>query len=192
MTQAKLKPLEIPAAVWSLERYHNAIETGVIADWDVELLEGIITPVAPESPRHWYRGDKTSEYLKSALGSRAKVRFNAPITLSSTERNPDVAIVQPLDEEYEQHHPRPENIYWLIEVADSQPSRDLKDKQPIYARAGIKEYWVINLKQNELHVLRHPKGDRYTFNKIWTEPTISPLSFPDVILDVQKLLGDHK
>ncbi|MCG8363835.1 MAG: Uma2 family endonuclease [Pseudanabaenales cyanobacterium] len=192
MTQANPRQPEIPPAKWSMQRYHEAIEAGIISDWNVELIEGVITPVSPETPQHWYRGNKTAKYLESILGDRAEVRFNSPITLSETERNPDVAIVHPLDTAYEQRHPGPKDIYWLIEVAVSQPPRDLKTKKAVYAKAGIKEYWVIDLKKWELHVFRHPEGEHYTFEEIWDTETITPLEFPDIAIDVERLLSGRK
>lgn len=69
------------------------------------------------------------------LGQRAKVRQAKPITLpqSNSEPEPDIAIVQRLGLDYREHHPYPENIFWLIEYSDSTLSKDLELKNKIYA-----------------------------------------------------------
>ena len=56
--------------------------------------------------------------------------------------------------EYREHHPYPENIFLLIEYANSSLEKDLEIKPKIYAEAGISEYWVVNLKRFNLVVFR--------------------------------------
>ncbi|MDJ0705925.1 MAG: Uma2 family endonuclease [Leptolyngbyaceae cyanobacterium MO_188.B28] len=188
MTQAKPKPIEPDSAKWTLERYHDAIASGVISDWNVELFEGVITPVSPEKPIHWYRGDQAARYIEKLVGEQALVRFNSPITLSTTERNPDIAIVKPLGEEYASRHPGPDDILLLVEVAESRPERDLKDKMAIYARAGIQDYWVLDLPSSQLVVHRSPEDHLYNSVVNFTEGTIKPLLL-DVDILVGRLLG---
>jgi len=80
------------------------------------------------------------------LGDRATIRLSKPITLPNhSEPEPDIAIAQRLGREYLQHHPYPENIFWLIEYSDSTLSKDLEIKSKIYAEVGILEYWVVNI-----------------------------------------------
>ncbi|MCG8365452.1 MAG: Uma2 family endonuclease [Pseudanabaenales cyanobacterium] len=188
MTQAKPKSIKPDSAKWTLERYHDAIATGVITDWNVELLEGVITPVSPEKPIHWYRGDQAARYIEKLVGEQALVRFNAPITLSATERNPDIAVVKPLGEEYALRHPGPEDILLLVEVAESRPERELKDKMAIYARAGIQDYWVLDLQSSRLVVHRSPEESLYNSVADLTEGMIKPLML-DVDIQVGRLLG---
>jgi Uma2 family endonuclease len=86
------------------------------------------------------------------------VRLAKPITLPNTsEPESDIAIVQRLGREYLEHHPYPDNIFWLIEYSESSLEKDLEIKRKIYAQVGIPEYWVVNLKRRQLIVFRDPQ-----------------------------------
>lgn len=177
-------------AKFSVDEYHRMIEAGVLDDRNVELLEGLIIEMAPEGIPHAYHSDESGDYLSEALGKRAKVREGKPITLDdSSEPQPDLAIVEPLGEVYSEHHPYPENVFWLIEYSDSSLKKDLEQKARIYAKAGIKEYWVINLKKNELIVFRSLANGEYQKVETLTQGTISPLDFPEVSFSVPRLAG---
>ncbi|NET49529.1 MAG: Uma2 family endonuclease, partial [Merismopedia sp. SIO2A8] len=125
------------------------------------------------------------------LGNRAKVRHAKPITLpeSDSEPEPDIAVVERLGRVYRQHHPYPENIFWLIEYAQSSLAKDVDVKTKVYARAGIPEYWVVNLKTMEVIVFRCPTSDGYQSQITLTEGTLTPLAFPDVAIAVERLLN---
>lgn len=137
------------------------IDAGILSDRQVELLKGEIVEMSPEGVPHAYCSHEAGEYLAKLLGDayggklRAKVRHAKPITLpNDSEPEPDIAIVQPLGREYREHHPYPENIFWVIEYANSSLEKDLDIKSKIYAQAGILEYWVVNLKKLNLVVFR--------------------------------------
>jgi Uma2 family endonuclease len=73
------------------------------------------------------------------------VRQAKPVTLpNASEPEPDLAIVQRLGQEYRQHHPYPENIFWMIEYTEPSLSKDLRIKSGVYAEVGISEYWIVN------------------------------------------------
>ena len=112
-----------------------------------------------------------------------------PITLpSGSEPEPDIAIVQRLGNEYLAHHPYPGNIFWVIEYSNTSLDKDLGVKAAIYAAEGIPEYWVINLKKNILIVFRDPVDGKYQSRQEFTTGTINPLAFPDVAIEVARLL----
>lgn len=89
------------------------------------------------------------------------------------------------------HHPYPENIYLLIEIANSRPARDLKIKRQIYAREGIREYWVMDLEKDELRVFRDIEGEGdaadYQADITWASDTIQIQTFPDVVLSLSAM-----
>lgn len=175
-------------AKWTVEDYHQMIETGVLADRHVELLEGEIVEMSPEDANHYALGDSNTDYLKALLGKRACVRFDGPITLDDSEPEPDIAVVQPPNDPYFIRHPFAEEIFWLIEFANTSLDKDLNDKQRIYAAAGIPEYWVIDLQASELIVFRQPEGDHYQSRAVFTDGEIHPLAFPDIAVLVERLL----
>jgi len=127
------------------------------------------------------------------LGEHVKIRDAKPITLpNNSEPAPDVAIVKPLGEIYLEHHPYPEDIFWIIEFSKATLSKDLGEKKEIYAEAGIIEYWVVNLKTPQLQVFCDLKNGQYTTELILTTGTISPLAFPDISVQVERLIGAAK
>jgi Uma2 family endonuclease len=142
-------PIPVPGR-YTIEQYHALIATGILADKKVELIAGNIVEMTPKGMSHAVYCSRTVEYLRELLSNRAKVREAHPITLlDDSEPEPDVAIVRPPDIQYLAHHPYPEDIFWLIEYADSTLAKDINDKQLIYARARIMEYWVVNLTGDE-------------------------------------------
>ncbi|MBE9169636.1 Uma2 family endonuclease [Pleurocapsales cyanobacterium LEGE 06147] len=178
---------------WTIERYHRAIEAGIFDDQPIELLRGDLIVMPPEREPHAYYNTEAADYLRILLGERAKIRDAKPITLpNNSEPAPDVAIVKPLGEVYLQHHPYPEDIFWIIEFSNATLSKDLGEKKEIYAEAGIVEYWVVNLKTPQLQVFRDIKNEQYQTELTLTTGTIAPLAFPDVSVQVERLIGVAK
>jgi len=175
---------------WTIEDYHRIIDAGILDDRSVELLNGQIIKMSPEGIPHAYFSDVTADYLRNLLGNRAKVREGKPITLfqSSSEPEPDLAIVEPLGSVYLEHHPYPNNIFWLIEFSNSSLIKDLEQKSKVYATENIQEYWVVNLRNQTLIVFRNPQQGDYQAQEILTQGNIYPLAFPDVAVSVQRLL----
>lgn len=176
-------------AKWSVDDYHLMIESGVLNNRSVELLEGEIVEMSPEGPSHRFTNDTVAEYLRELLRSQAKVFEAHPITLSNSEPEPDIAVVRLPNSNYLTRHPYPEDIYWLIEISNSTIEEDLDRKKKIYANAKIDEYWVINLKTTEIIVFREPFGNDYKTNFTVNEGTITPIAFPNIQIEVKTLLG---
>ena len=86
------------------------------------------------------------------------------------------------------HHPYPENSFWVIEYADSSLAKDLEFKNQIYAEAGMREYWVVNLKQMELIVFGEIIASGYQTQKTLTDGRISPTAFPAVAFSVNRFI----
>jgi Uma2 family endonuclease len=182
--------MSITIAKWTIEQYHELIAKGILADRRVELLNGDIVEMPPEGMPHAVYCGRTVKYLMNLLGDRAELRETHPITLpNDSEPEPDVAIVRSPDTQYLAHHPYPEDIFWLIEYSDSTLAKDLNTKQQIYARAGILEYWVVNLKASELIVFRGAGADGYDTEDRLDGGSIAPLSFPDLEVEVRRLFS---
>ncbi len=187
MTTAK----STTTAKWSVEDYHRLIETGLLDDRPVELLNGEIIEMTPEREPHANSASEAGDYLRELLGGLAKVREGHPITIpsSNSEPEPDLAIVRKRTEGYRDRHPYPADIFWLIEFSHSSLGKDLSPKAKAYAAAGIAEYWVVNLKALKLVVMRDPAEDGYRSQIAWTENTINPLAFPDLSVSVRRLIS---
>lgn len=174
---------------WTIDRYHKAIEAGIFDDQSVELLQGEIVLMTPEREPHAYYSTEVADYLRKLLGERVKIRDAKPITLpNNSEPEPDLAIVKPLGKVYLEHHPYPEDIFWLIEFSQASLSKDLGEKKNIYAEAGIREYWVVNLQDLYLKVFRDLVNHSFTSELTLTTGKIACLAFPHIQIEVQRLM----
>lgn len=182
--------MTIVTARWSLQDYHQMIETGLLDERKVELVNGEVIEMSPEGAPHSAYCGEIAEYLRRILGARAKVREAHPITLvNNSEPEPDIAIVRNRATLYRDRHPHPEDIFWLVEIANSTLAKDLGMKKDLYADAGIAEYWVLNLPASVLIVFRDLTTAGYQSATSFTTGTISPLAFPDLSIDIQHLLA---
>jgi Uma2 family endonuclease len=178
------------AAKWTIDEYHRMIAAEILRDRRVELLKGEIVEMSPEGEPHAYCSHEAGKYLTKLLAERATIRQAKPITLpNDSEPEPDIAIVQPLGRHYREHHPYPENIFWLIEYANSSLEKDLERKSKIYAEVGIGEYWVVNLKKLHLVVFREPLEGDYATKLTLTAGIIQPLAFPDISVSVEQIIN---
>jgi Uma2 family endonuclease len=175
---------------WTIDRYHKAVEAGIFDGQPLELLDGELIEMSPEGIPHAGLSSDGADYLREQLGSQVKVREAKPITLpNDSEPEPDIAIVKPLGDLYKTaRHPHVADILWVIEYANTSLEKDLQIKSKIYAKANILEYWVINLKTRELIVFRDPVGDEYQSKRVMISGMISPESFPNIQLDVERLI----
>lgn len=176
-------------AKWSVEDYHRMIAAGILRDRRVELLAGDIVQMSPEGPLHASRIRKIANYLRSLLHNLALVSEAHPITLQQSEPEPDIAIVQLPESRYDERHPGSEDIFWLIEIADTTLTFDLNKKQQIYAAAGISEYWVMNVKANSLTVFGQPIGKDYSLKYEMSQGELIPLAFPEIAVSVERLFS---
>ena len=175
---------------WTTKRYHQAIAAGLFDDQSVELLRGDILVMLPDGETHAYYNSEVGDYLRIVLGARAKIREAHPITLpNDSEPIPDLAIVKPLGAVYLQHHPYPDDIFWLIEFSLATLSKDLNEKKATYSEAGIVEYWVVNLASREVSVFRDLENGRYVIAENFTTGFVSPQAFPDVQIQVKRLMN---
>ena len=182
--------MTVTAAKWTIDEYHRMIAARILDDRRVELLKGEIVEMPPEGEPHAYFSSEAGEYLIRLLADRATVRPAKPITLpNNSEPEPDLAIVQRLGREYLEHHPDPENVFWLIEYSDSSLDKDLQTKSKIYAEVRILEYWVVNLKKTQLIVFRDPQDGEYASKSTLTGGTVYPLAFPDVAVSVDSIVS---
>ncbi len=173
---------------WSLFDYHQMIKAGILSDRRVELILGDIIEMSPEGPIHRFVNHTTVKYLRELLKNQAEVYEAHPITLSESEPEPDLAIVRSPETLYFKRHPYPEDIYWLIEIADTTLTKDLGVKKKAYALACIPEYWVIDVESQTLLVFRNPLDSDYTEKYEYQGGIISPQAFPQIKIEVQRLL----
>jgi Uma2 family endonuclease len=174
---------------WSIKEWHQLVDSGMLEGKKVELLEGEIATMSPEKPIHSSRIVKIADYLRGILRGVAQVREAHPVTLDNSEPEPDIAIVRIDENYYENCHPYPEDIYWLIEISNKTLKIDLEVKSKLYARNGISEYWVIDLKKKKLVLHDQLVNNSYSRIIEIVGGTISTVSFPNLEIDVDRLLS---
>ena len=173
---------------WSIEKWHELVDSGVLEGQKVELLEGDIVEMSPKDVEHSFTNESIVIYLRNKLSRLAHVRESHPITLDNSEPEPDIAIVRLPLTIYRTRHPYPEDIYWLIEVSQRTLKKDLEEKSTTYARNGISEYWVIDLKNKKLIIHTQPSKDKYLQVVEYQAGTVTPQAFSDIAIAIDKLL----
>lgn len=184
MVNTQVRPLT------SIE-YYQMMESGIIREGErVELILGQIFTMAAKGTRHTVSVTRFITELPMLIQRRAIVRCQDPITLpNNTEPEPDIVIARLRSDDYINSHPAPTDIILVIEVADSSIKFDRDTKAPLYAAAGINEYWLVNLIDNRLEIYRQPLGSIYTNIQIVTPPqSISLPEFPEILLNVGDFL----
>ncbi len=173
---------------WTIEKWHELVDSGVLDGQKVELLEQEIVEMSPEGIEHSYTNENVVIYLRNLLSGLARVKESHPITLDNSEPEPDIAIVRLPETIYRKHHPYAEDIYWLIEISQRTLQKDLEQKSLTYARNSIPEYWVIDLQNKQVIVHTQPKDNKY-FQVVTSQSgVISPLAFPNINIALNKLL----
>jgi Uma2 family endonuclease len=150
----------------TVERYFGLVEAGVLSPDDrVELLEGVIVAMTPSHPPHAAAVGLVTRALLLVLGDRAAVRTQCTLVLPPwSAPEPDVAVVAGSHHDYAAAHPR--TALLVVEVADSSLLQDRLTKAPLYAAAGIPEYWIVNLRTGAVEVMRDPDRERARYRDV--------------------------
>lgn len=180
-----------------LDEYHRMIEIGLFGeDERVELIGGVLHRMSPRGPQHSGSLKRVLGAFIEQLGTQVDFSVQDPITMPSvtSEPEPDLVLAEPREGGYFDRHPLPEEILLLVEVADSSLEVDREVKLPVYAAAGIEDYWIVNLVDNQVEVYREPAvaadgtaGYRQQTVHVAGE-TVTPLHFADCQIEVATLL----
>jgi Uma2 family endonuclease len=164
-------------------------------DEPIELLAGQLVVAEPQGTYHASTITRVDYALRAVLPPGWIVRLQAPVSLDDeSEPEPDLVVVRGLPGDYQDAHPAQAAL--AIEVAESSLEFDRAGKGSLYARAGLEDYWIVNLIDHLLEVYRDPERDataphgwRYRSVVRLTPPARAvPLAFPDHPLDVSDLL----
>ena len=189
--------LNVKPRKFNVDEYVRMGEAGVFRpDERVELIEGEIVPMSPHNRRHALRIAKLNSLLVRAFADSHDIRVQLPLTLGThSEPEPDFALV-PLEqaEEGERH---PSGADLVIEVSDSSLPLDRNEKASLYARAGIAEYWLLNLRSRRLEVRLLPgPSNEAPFGWDYTQvtllaagQTVAARFAPGTRFEVGQLLG---
>jgi Uma2 family endonuclease len=181
-----------PRRRFNVEDYYRMAEAGILGEDDrVELIEGEIVEMPPIGPAHGGGVTYLNYAFPRLVGGDAILSVQNPVRLSDlSEPVPDLMLLRPRPDFYRESHPGPDDVLLLIEVADRTAAFDRRVKLPLYARAGIREYWIVDLGAGlvEVHREAGPKGyaERTEFRP---GDSVAPAAFPDAVLSVGDILG---
>lgn len=181
--------VSVPRRLFTVHEYYEMARVGILKpDERVELLDGEIVPMnAISSPHAWCVTRLNSHFTR--IDDRCKIAVQNPLRLHErSEPEPDLVILQP--DTPEDRHPGPADAFLVIEVAETSLRTDRGRKRTMYARAGIPEYWIVDLQHDRIEVYRDPARGRY--QAVWLASrgdTLSPLFAPDLLVDVAAVLG---
>ena len=163
-------PIAVPATRprhrFSLAEYMQMIESGILGENDnLELIRGELVKKMTIGDPHASCIDKLNRILVRLVDEDVGVvRIQNPVIVLESRPEPDVVLAIARDHEYATSAPGPSDILLLIEVADSSLEFDRTEKLSLYAEAGVREYWIANVKRQCVEVYRNPQpnGDYAT------------------------------
>lgn len=157
MSAPALPTTAAPPGGWfyrlSVDDYHRMIEIGVLrSDSQVELLDGYLVRKMPKNPTHPTALQRTRKRIEARIAQGWTVRIQDPITLATSEPEPDVAVARGSDDDYETRHPGPTDLGLVVEVSDTTLATDRNWKRDIYEAAGLVVYWIVDLLHRQVEV----------------------------------------
>ena len=177
---------------FTIDDLERMVRAGILReDARVELIEGELYDMNPIGWAHQACVDWLTASFVRQLGDRAIVRAQGPIRLGDRSLpQPDLTLLRPRADYYRLEGPAASDVLLLVEVSDTTLAYDRDVKVPLYAQAGIPEVWVVDLAGGQMLVFREPDAGRYRMSAVVRpgEP-VSPLAFPDLVVDVAALLG---
>ena len=183
MVNTTLRPITI-------DEYHKMIAAGIIHEGArIELIRGQMFDMAAKGTKHTFSTTRLLGQLTRLIEQEATVRCQEPIALpNNSEPEPDISIARLRDDDYLDSHPSPSDLILVIEVADSSLDFDRSTKANLYAEAGIQEYWIVNLIDDQVEVYRQPSLSIYTDIKIISsQDSIQLHQFPEISLDLKTI-----
>jgi Uma2 family endonuclease len=180
---------------FAIAEYHRLAELGFFGEDDrVELIKGEIFQMAAKGKSHSTCNRRSIRELSKLLGNRATLQSQDPIViLDNSEPEPDIAILRNRPDDYSSAHPSAADILLLIEISDSSLKYDQEVKLPLYAEAGIPDYWIFNLVDNYLECYSEPYKDsqgKFGYRRkliLLPNESVSFRCFPELFIDLSKV-----
>lgn len=179
-------------ANFTLEQYERMVEAGAFDGrfkQQVEFIRGEIREMNPIGSYHAQVLNDLTDWSYEVTPRREiaiRVQTSLRIPLCNSEPEPELLWVRRGD--YKRQHPEPSDVLLLIEVAESSLIEDRGEKRILYAEAGVRDYWIVNLIDQTIELYRQPNGSTYLWTKSFVlGESVSPLVLPNVALAVEYL-----
>ncbi len=177
---------------FTVKEYHHKPQAGILKeDERVELIRGEVIKKSPISSHHAACVNRLNRLFYKKLGSRVLVSVQNPVELDDySEPEPDLALLEPRSDFYESGHPKPGDIFLIVEVGDSTIRGDREVKIPLYAEDNIIEVWLVGINEQCLEVYRQPTSSGYRqVEKLHRGQSLSIQRLPGVNILVDEILG---
>jgi Uma2 family endonuclease len=172
---------------WTCAEFHLFGDLGVFEGRRAMLIDGVILAQGPMNPPHALTLELVEEALRTALGTGWRIRIQSPLVLGQDlDPEPGFAVIAGRARGNSGH---PTTADLVIEVSDSSLDFDTNEKRLLYARAAIREYWVVDINGRRLLVYSDSQGGDYaTQQALGPGDTIAPLAAPAAPVRVADLL----
>ena len=183
-------PMEVTRWRFTVHDYHRMGEAGILHEDDrVELIEGELVEMTAIGTRHFSCVNRLNRLLVMNVGDEAIVSVQNPVRLNEyNEPQPDVTVIRTRD--YRESLPMPEDVLLLIEVSDTTIAYDRRVKLPLYARAGFREVWIVDLARETVGRHTDPSGKSYRrADRLRRGQTLESISLPVLAPSVDEVLG---
>ncbi len=146
---------------FSVQQYHQIIDTGMLAGQNCELLHGVILEKPVANPPHASTTRKLTRFFFEFFPDPEwVVGVQATITLKDSEPEPDLFVAHGPEEEYASRHPEPSDLVLVIEVADTSLEVDRTLKLSLYSSSKISQYWIVDINARTIEVYTQPRGGK--------------------------------
>jgi len=183
---------ESPERLITVEEFDRMWNSGVIGPDDrVELVEGRIVRRETMNAPHASIMARMTQRLSEALGEAVMIWQQLPVVAAERSKPmPDFALIKRRGDYYAGALPVPDDVIAIVEVSDTRLRFDRGTKLRLYARVGIPEYWVVDVKKKTIEIYREPHELGYAPPTVAKKgERVSFAAFPDVVFPVDELLG---
>lgn len=179
-------------AHFTLDHYEHMVELGVFSgayEQRLELIRGEIRQMSPIGYIHSHVVTHLTDWSYEVVPrERIVIRVQNPVRIPASDSEPHPDLVWAMRNATVDHHPNPEDVLLLIEVADTSLADDRTEKLEIYAEAGIQEYWIVNVIDEQIEVHRQPIGRTYQQRTVYgANASVCPLALPTATLQPSRL-----
>jgi Uma2 family endonuclease len=178
----------------TVDDYYRMAEVGVLApDARVELIDGEIVDMPPIGTSHSGTAIWLNRQFLSTVGDKAIIACQSTTLILGqySAPQPDLMLLRPRADFYRRANPTAKDVLLLVEVSESTLPYDRKIKAPLYARHGIPEMWIVNLRHRELLCMRQPLLNGYAETESIKAPGRMHISgLGEVRVDLSGLFDD--
>lgn len=181
---------------WTRLQYERLIDLGVFGPEErLELVGGQLLVREPQGRPHATGIRLVARALRAVFGPGWSIEAQLPVALDEeSEPEPDITVVAGGPRDYLGAHPSRPTL--VVEVALASLALDRGEKASLYARAGVADYWIVNLVDHVLEVYREPMADpgvpygwRYASTaSLRRGDSVTPVALPGAVIPVADLL----